>query len=214
VTYLDAPEAPERIAKTLPDVKLIFLLRDPVERAYSHYRYTVAHCQESRPFAEALVWEPYRALHTPEVLRIARPWAYVARGQYSRHLARFYALFDPSRILVLFFEEFFADPSAGATTLCRFLGVRPWAGPFPAKVNGRDDPTLMGQAERAYLRHAFAREPAALSRLTGRLVPASWATACRASSARGRTRWKPGWPSASPAARPCSRWCAPPCGPR
>jgi hypothetical protein len=121
VTYLDAPEAPERIAKTLPDVKLIFLLRDPVERAYSHYRYTVAHCLESWPFAEALVWEPYRALHTPEVLRIARPWAYVARGQYSRH---------------------------------------------------------------------------------------------RASSARGRTRWKPGWPPASPAARPCSRWCAPPCGPR
>jgi hypothetical protein len=174
VTYLDAPEAPERIARSLPDVKLIFLLRDPVERAYSHYHYSVAHCLESLPFVEALVWEPYRALHGPEILRIARPWAYVARGHYAHHLARFYALFDPARILVLYFEEFFADLSAGAATLCQFLGVRPWSGPFPAKVNGRDDPTPMGNAERAFLRHAFAREPPALNRLTGRLVPASW----------------------------------------
>jgi hypothetical protein len=177
VTYLDAPEAPERIAKTLPDVKLIFLLRDPVERAYSHYHYSVAHCLETLPFAEALVWEPYRALHGPEVLRIARPWAYVARGHYAQDLARFYAVFDPARILVLFFEEFFADVAAGAATLCGFLGVGAWDGPIPPKVNGRDDPTPMGQAERAYLQHAFAREPEALSRLIGRPVPEAWTAA-------------------------------------
>jgi len=139
--YMFHPLAPARIAATLPDVRLIAALRDPVERLWSHYRYSVARGVESLPITEALDREPERL--AGEVERIEadpayrsyahRHHTYLARGHYAEQLEGLYQLFGPERLLVLQSEALFAAPEKELGRVFRFLGIdeRPVLGPLP-----------------------------------------------------------------------------------
>lgn len=122
--YLESPWAAERIAATLPNVKLIFLLRDPIDRAYSNFRWSRANGMEAETdFALALELEESREANLPEKLRYARPHAYFSRGLYADLLAPYFAAFPRDRILVLRHEDIEAAPGDVAAQLHRFLGV-------------------------------------------------------------------------------------------
>jgi hypothetical protein len=122
--YLPSPYAARRIAEVLPDVRLIVLLRDPVERAFSAYNYNLSRGTEpASTFAEAVASE----------LRGERDdwvygWRYLYTGRYAEHLHRYLEVFPRERLGVYRFEALRADSGAVFADACRFLGVDPVAG--------------------------------------------------------------------------------------
>lgn len=129
--YMFHPLAPRRIAETLPHVKLIVLLRNPVDRAYSHYWHAVNMGREALSFEEAVKSEPKRlrgereklvddeAYHSPAY----QVHSYLARGVYVDQLERWRALFREEQMLILCSEEFFEDPEASLIQVFGFLGL-------------------------------------------------------------------------------------------
>jgi len=105
--YLISPVAPRRVCETLPDVKLIFSLRDPIKRAYSIYWHDVRLGDENRPIEEALTEREYAVTH----------------GLYYAWLSNWYALFPAERIKVILFDDLQRDALAVFGELCRFLGI-------------------------------------------------------------------------------------------
>ncbi|MCF7549368.1 sulfotransferase [Pseudonocardia sp. WMMC193] len=119
VFYLYDPEAQRRIAKLVPQAKLIAVLRDPVERAHSNW----AHLRgaELEPEADFL-----RALELEEE-RIAAGWAhfwhYAAQGRYGEQLDQLFSLVPREQVLLLRYRELRDDPVTTADRVCAFLGV-------------------------------------------------------------------------------------------
>ncbi|OKH27677.1 sulfotransferase family protein [Chroogloeocystis siderophila] len=116
--YLYSPKAAERIKKYIPNAKLIAILRNPIERAYSGY---IMHVREGREtakdFAEAL---------QEEENRIRNNWGwghYVNVGFYHTQLKRYLALFNKEQIKVYLYEDLKADPISLVQDVFRFLGV-------------------------------------------------------------------------------------------
>lgn len=108
--YMKSPHAPERIAQTVPDVKLLFTVRNPVDRAFSEWWH-------ERSFGN-LQWEFENALsHHPAFDVLLRP------GFYDRFLSRFDEQFDDDQMYVGFFEDFTADNEQFAQDVYEFLGV-------------------------------------------------------------------------------------------
>jgi hypothetical protein len=123
--YLESRPAAERIARDLPRVQLIFILREPAERAYSNYLWTRTNGLESLDFATALMTEDERERTLPDRLRFARPYSYFSRGLYADLLARYFDRFPRRQLLVLKFEDIIARPVDLASRVHRFLGITP-----------------------------------------------------------------------------------------
>jgi len=130
--YMYHPLAAGRIAADLPGVKLLVLVRDPVERAYSHHAHEVARGYESEvDFARALALEPARLRGETERLAgdpDARSFAhqhhaYRARGEYIRYLNRLAGAVGRDRILVVDSAEFFARPEPVYDAVLDFLAL-------------------------------------------------------------------------------------------
>lgn len=131
--YLFHPLVPPRAAALLPDIKLIALLRNPVDRALSHYQHEVRDRRESLSFAEAIAQETDRLAGEEERL-VADPgyqshnhrrYSYTRRGRYVEQLRRWTQHFPRSQLLVLQSEHLFRDPVSASATVHEFLGLRP-----------------------------------------------------------------------------------------
>ena len=108
--YMKNPHTPERIAQTAPEVKLLFTVRNPVDRAFSEWWH-------ERSFGN-LQWDFEGALsHHPAFDVLLRP------GFYARFLQRFDTHFDEQQIHIAFFEDFTADNEAFVQEIYDFLGV-------------------------------------------------------------------------------------------
>jgi hypothetical protein len=121
--YLESAAAAERIARDLPNARLVFILREPVDRAYSNYRWTRMNGLETEDFETALRLEDKREL--PERLKFTRPYSYFSRGLYADLLQPYFDRVDRDRILVLKFEDLADRPSEQLVRLQSFLGVAP-----------------------------------------------------------------------------------------
>ncbi|MFI0351476.1 sulfotransferase domain-containing protein [Actinomadura sp. 9N407] len=129
--YMHHPEAPHRIARDLPGVKLLAILRDPVERAYSAHRHELMRGFETEPFERALELEPERLAGEVERIKADpqylshshRHHAYLDRSQYAGQIALLYELFGRDRVHVLFAEDFFAEPEPVYDGVLDFLGL-------------------------------------------------------------------------------------------
>jgi len=131
--YLLHPLAPERAARLLPGVKLVAVLRNPVERAFSHYQHEVRDGRETLSFADAIAQEQARTEGEEE--RHAREpgyysfshhrYTYTRRGLYLEQLRRWAARYGRERLLVLQSEALFRDPAAAVDRVQAFLGLRP-----------------------------------------------------------------------------------------
>jgi hypothetical protein len=121
--YLESPRAAERIRRDLPGVKLVFVLRDPVARAYSNYLWSKRNGREDASFEDALTDEDARERDLAPELRYARPHAYFSRGLYAELLAPYFALFPRDDVLCLAHEQIESDPERLAARAHRFLGV-------------------------------------------------------------------------------------------
>lgn len=117
--YLYDPRAPARIHETLPDVKLIVILRNPVERAYSSFLHLVRDQREPiLDFEQALQAEQARIEANWEHI-----WHYVQLGFYHRQLQRYLQIFDRRQLLILLYEDWNADNAATLRQVFHFLGV-------------------------------------------------------------------------------------------
>ena len=119
VLYLYSPEAPGRIKQTIPDVKLMAILRNPVERAFSGFLHMRRDGREPlADFAAALAAETSRVEANWE-----HQWHYTRLGYYYTQLKRYYDLFPAENIAVFTFDEFRSSPVAVLQDIFRFLEV-------------------------------------------------------------------------------------------
>lgn len=116
-SYLLSEAAPAQIAAQVPGARAVILLREPVDRAVSHYRMDLAMGSVRTPFARA-VREDRRA----EGLGYPSDSLYVAMGMYARQVRRWTEAL-PGRVRVYLFEDLRADPDALTADLAGFLGV-------------------------------------------------------------------------------------------
>jgi hypothetical protein len=129
--YMFHPLAAERIGRDLPGVKLIALVRDPVERAYSAHRHEVARGYETESFERALELETERLRGEVERMRADasyesvshRHHAYLARGRYVEQLETLAASCGADNLLVLDADDFFAHPEPHYARVLDFLGI-------------------------------------------------------------------------------------------
>ena len=121
--YLENGAAAARIARDVPAVKLVFILREPVDRAYSNYLWSKTNGIEQQDFATALALEEERDGTLPERWRFARPFSYFSRGLYADLLEPYMRLFPRDRLLVLKFEDILSAPESLAVRLQTFLGI-------------------------------------------------------------------------------------------
>jgi hypothetical protein len=125
--YLASAEAPGRIHELLPECRLIVILRNPVEQAWSEYRYGRRGRNERRDFATFI-----------------EDTAALSGGLYHRYLQRYLALFQREALLVLIYEELVQDPGRELGRLTSFLNVPMiWSDPavlFQERVNASEIP--------------------------------------------------------------------------
>jgi hypothetical protein len=131
--YLFHPHAPRRLHAVLPHARLIALLRDPVDRAYSLYRLNLVTGMETLSFDAALDREDERLREETQLLRDVeyyrsrshRLYSYVARGRYLSQLAAYHHYFPRDQLLVLRSEDYFADARGTLARVLEFLGLGP-----------------------------------------------------------------------------------------
>src|ERR1700685_2929196 len=164
--YLYDPAAMARIAKTIPDVRLIVILRDPVERAHSNWTHLwSAGLEPIGDFVRACAEEEQR---------IAAGWAsfwhYKGLGRYGEQLARAFTLFPREQVLVLRYRLLIDEPAATLDKICAFLGVETGLLTAIPRENATAHPerTLAHRAVSLGMRASDA---------VGRLLPGSAATA-------------------------------------
>jgi hypothetical protein len=178
-SYVFHPLAAERVYSIVPDVRLIMLLREPGDRAYSQYQHAVALGREALSFEDALAAEDERVRGEVERLR-ADPKAfsfawwnqtYASRGLYADQLARWFELFPREHVLALTTEELGARPAETYASVLSFLGAEPHVLDSYPRVFDRDYPPMRTETREA-LTARFAEPNRRLERLLGR--PLGW----------------------------------------
>jgi hypothetical protein len=117
--YIYVPGTAERIRRHVPEARLIAILRNPVERAYSNFVHLVREeLEPCRELAEAVRREPerIRANWSPH-------WHYVQAGFYQEQVRRYLEVFDRRQIRFYLYDDYLADPVALVQDVFRFLGV-------------------------------------------------------------------------------------------
>lgn len=134
---LFVPYAAERLRQTIPDAKLIVILRNPIERAYSDWWMKSCSKFEKEEFDEAIIqnisqidagidfsdpelWQSYMNVHKEGRLLYR---TYVDYGFYAKQLERYYTIFPKKQIHVLLFEDLIKDPNLTAKAVWEFLGL-------------------------------------------------------------------------------------------
>lgn len=106
--YMYKSYVPERLSKTLPNVILIFVLRNPIKRAYSNYWDNVRDQTEKLPFSEA----------------VKQNSVYVEKSLYYKHISNFLNYFDKKNISIFLSEQLFKHPDIFYDNLCSLLRIK------------------------------------------------------------------------------------------
>ncbi len=161
--YMFRPFVPRRVAETIPEIRLIALLRNPADRAYSHYYHQVRLGNAVLEFDEAVKaeaarlqserngtrGEEYQAGHN------LRQSSYLSRGIYVDQLLRWSEFFDNSQMLVLNSEDFFENTPGTMKRVLNFLGLPDWTPPT-LKSRNTGSYTPMNPDTRRWLEEYFA----------------------------------------------------------
>lgn len=173
--YLFHPAVPRRIAAELPTTKLLVVLRDPVQRAWSQYHHEVGKGFETLGFEDALDREEDRLAGEEERL-LADPGyhslshqhhSYVARGHYAEQLERLFAAVGRDRVLVLESGDLRRARQQAVDHVADFLGIPRWTLTDDTTHNARRYDRMPGHLRDRLARH-FAGPNERLFRLLGR----------------------------------------------
>lgn len=119
-SYLCDEDAPRLIHEVCPEAKIIIMLRDPIERAYSHYLMPVMRNDESLPFLEAV-----RQDYTRQEKGWGKSRAYVELGLYYTPVRRYIEMFGKNHVKVILFDELIKDPHNLLSSVATHLGIDP-----------------------------------------------------------------------------------------
>jgi len=172
--YLVHPASPERAQLFDPQLKLIVMLRDPIERALSHYNHQIRQGNETLSFEDALAAEPDRLLGEREKM-IDDPnyyshnyWAYsyVERGLYAKHIQHWLGHFDITQFLFIRSDAFFQEPQNSYRQTLEFLDLEPRP-LLDATRKNSGHYSKMGAPMRDHLSAVFREPNLQLTRLLG-----------------------------------------------
>jgi hypothetical protein len=169
--YIYWPNSLERIARYNPAMKFILLFRDPIERAWSHWKMEYAKRKEREPFAWCIREGRARlADGDPAAPGYHRVFSYVERGFYGRQVERLFSLFPREQCLILRSEDLNMDPDGTLGRVCTFLGVPPVRGIAARTVHPARDlpyPSELTEEDRALLAGLYRPDLARFEHLTG-----------------------------------------------
>ena len=117
-SYLYSPEAPRLIKQVIPEARIFIILRDPVQRAFSHYLMNLSNGYQKLPFYEALQKDYYC-----DNKSLGVTFLYVELGLYAEQVKRYFNIFGRKKVKVLFFEEFVKNTTAGVKETLKFLDI-------------------------------------------------------------------------------------------
>lgn len=172
-SYLYLPDVPPRVASAIPDARLIAVLREPVERAWSHWRMQRARGEEPLDLAAALDAEDQRlaAAWQRGDLHAVQRCSYGSRGLYADQLARWFDAFPREQVLVIDSDDLFDEPEQTYNTVLEFLDLPPITGVEFAVhrpiEGGTADEHELDPALAAELAERFTEPNARLAELTG-----------------------------------------------
>ena len=164
-SYLYWKPAMERIRNYNPQIKLIVLLRNPVDRAFAHWNMQRFKDRESLDFLDALKEEPRRIAQPLSIE--SRRFAYVDRGFYSEQVERVFKFFPREQVKIVKFENFRDRKQETLDGLFEFLGVKPLRGVRDKDRNVVPYERAMTPEERKYLVSVFSAEIARLEQMLG-----------------------------------------------
>lgn len=159
---VDVPEVARRIRATAPGVRLVALLREPVDRALSAHRMSLREHGETRSFAEA-VGDQLSPVALEQARRDPTPTnTYVVAGEYGRILEAYLDHFDREQLLVVFTDELEHDPAGVVRRVCEFIDVEPHTPRrlgerFYAGGRPRVSPEAEGDLKEYLRRHVWPR---------------------------------------------------------
>ena len=166
------------IIQLLPDAVAVAVLRDPVERAWSHYKERCANNTEPLSFPDAVRAEP-RRLAGESARLLADPFArsfahrhrsYVDQGRYAPMLERWFSAVGPDRLLVLISEELYADPQSGTDSVTDHLGIDRFVLP-DVRAHNAEPSADLDPVVRRDLIELLSEDIEAVERVLGRPVP-------------------------------------------
>lgn len=178
--YIFYPQAARRILKDCPAARFILVLRDPVERAFSHWRHRRRRGEESRDFEECIAHElsagGSRVIMQARLKEEQIEWEwcerqYLSHGLYLEQIEAWLEVIDRDRLMILISEDFFEDPKLGVRKVETFLGIEhnvPEGG-FPVYNQGR--PGQMNEDIRAQLVEFYKTSNSCLEKFLGRALP-------------------------------------------
>jgi hypothetical protein len=178
--YLFHPDVPRRAARLLgrdPGLRVIAILRDPIERARSHHEHNLRYGLEHLPFERAVDAEPTRLAQRGRAGRFAhRHHSYIARGMYAPQLARWFDAIGRERVGVWFFEELFEDAARGVGEVLDWLGVpvERRAPVAPRRSNAGSTREPLDATLRPRLHAMFEPDRCELESLLARRTPTPW----------------------------------------
>ena len=142
-SYLSHPNVPARVARALPGARLLVLLRDPAERAASHWAWCLRQCGETRSLREAVEAEigppgDSAGIRVPVDKRVSDPLV-VRRGLYQPQLERWRTHVPDDQLMVIQSERWFDDPPGVMDEVCDYLGI-PHRDELPRVMRNRNKP--------------------------------------------------------------------------
>jgi hypothetical protein len=169
--YIFWPNSLERLAAYNPAAKLVLMLRDPVERAFSHWQMEYARGVETLPFAQAIREGRGRldglAANHPD----RRIFTYVERGFYGEQVKHLLGLFPREQVLVLLADDLRRSPAAPLAAVNAFLGLEPSLDAVaPRSVHAArvfDYGSTLTATDRTYLSSLYVADQERLEVLTG-----------------------------------------------
>ncbi|MBV9285609.1 MAG: sulfotransferase [Acidimicrobiia bacterium] len=176
--YLFHPAAAERAARTVPNAKVIALLRDPVTRAFSQWQHNASRGLEHLGFEAALDAEPERLAGAEERLCADatyssdphRLWSYTARGEYAAQLERWLTHYRREQVLVLRSEDLYKKPRETYERTLGFLGLSSFDLAAYPRYTRRASDAQMTHTARARLTAHFRPHNERLAALLGEHV--------------------------------------------
>lgn len=169
--YIYWPNCLERIARYNPAMKLVFLFRDPAERAWSQWKMEYARGLETEPFAWCIREGRARVADDPDMPGFHRVFSYIERGFYGRQLAHALSLFPREQILCLASNDLKRAPDETVRRVCRFLGAAEpdhALGPRVLNVSqAMDYGSTLTPEDLAYMAGLFRDDLAAFEALSG-----------------------------------------------
>lgn len=163
--YLFDKNCPARVKEYNPKAKLITILRDPVERAFSQYKMNVERGEEPLGFMEALLQEEKRVKESDENLN---SYSYQRRGLYFEQLQQWDKHFDKEQILVLDYHRFFKNPWNEVQKVYDFLELPGFYGNTHNFFSNKNSENMsLPEDARNHLRHYFAKPNSKLAEQYG-----------------------------------------------